>query len=135
MQSSNSTPQVRLPVEGIWTSGVPWVGWAVYADDPLWKLAAHQSSGQQTPTPVAGEAATGKAEEKGQEALSPEMAIPVAERGSGWEGLPLTIVLSESLFVRQFDYVAYREAIQPLLQQKNCADCPPNCPRGISKMP
>ncbi|MEO5348265.1 MAG: hypothetical protein H7836_01255 [Magnetococcus sp. YQC-3] len=138
---ADSSPQVRLPVEGIWTSGVPWVGWAVYADDPLWKLAAQQPSLPQSPTPAvaampaAGEAVPipAQAEERGQEAPLPETSAQGAEQGGGWEGLPLTIVLSESLFVRQFDYAAYREAIQPLLQQKKLRRLPAKLPQGDLK--
>ncbi|MEO5339636.1 MAG: hypothetical protein H7837_03815 [Magnetococcus sp. MYC-9] len=118
---ADNSPQVRLPVEGIWGSGVPWVGWAVYTDDPLWKLANSQAV-----TPAPSVSPEGGATETPPVGREP----PVAH---GWQGLPLTVVLSESLFVRQFDYAAYREAVQPALQQKKLRRLPAKLPQGDLK--
>ncbi|MEO5362890.1 MAG: hypothetical protein H7838_04620 [Magnetococcus sp. DMHC-8] len=145
---ADNSPQIRLPVEGIWTSGVPWVGWAVYTDDPLWKLGNNPSASQGTqalPTPAGSLPAApspGDEKDKEKESASPKREEPerepwsagsdssASDRDSGWEGLPLTVVLSESLFARQFDYAAYREAIQPLLQKKKLRRLPAKLPQG-----
>lgn len=39
---TTNNPRVRLPTNGIWDSKMPWVGWAVYPDDPLWQLGVPQ---------------------------------------------------------------------------------------------
>ena len=99
---AENSPHIRLPVEGAWDSGVSWVGWAVYPNDPLWNL----------------EASKDWKNEKTQ---------------GDWLGLPLTIVLSESLFAKQFDYAAYREAMQPLLRKKKLRRLPAILPQGDMK--
>ncbi|MBF0399782.1 MAG: hypothetical protein HQL90_03335 [Magnetococcales bacterium] len=128
---AENSPQIRLPAEGIWTSGVPWVGWGVYTDDPLWKLGFHAIPGQQSPAPPVTAGAG-----KGEEPTSGE-SLPEEEKAdaaaNGWQGLPLTVILSESLFARQFDYAAYREAIQPILQQKKLRRLPAKLPQGDLK--
>ncbi len=144
---ADNSPQIRLPVEGIWTSGVPWVGWAVYTNDPLWRLGAHQTADQQAkspPVPLSQTASPhGDTRDKDKEILSAPTGerestpsvetMPDVDEGSDWQGLPLSVVLSESLFVRQFDYAAYREAIQPILQKKKLRRLPAKLPQGDLK--
>ncbi|MBF0459808.1 MAG: hypothetical protein HQL87_00280 [Magnetococcales bacterium] len=132
----DNSPQVRLPVEGVWTSGVPWVGWAVYADDPLWNLGANQAQPAASTAAASGESQdkeTTASREEEKEPLSAGDNRDAGEKGEGWQGLPLSIVLSESLFANQFDYAAYREAIQPILQQKKLRRLPAKLPQGELK--
>ncbi|MBF0184061.1 MAG: hypothetical protein HQM06_06710 [Magnetococcales bacterium] len=132
---AESAPHIRLPVEGIWTSGVPWVGWAVYGSDPLWNLT--MSPGEASSAPVASP--TGESQEKEaakgeeRETVATAAGLSAEEKSRGWQGLPLTVVLSESLFAKQFDYNAYREAIQPLLQKKKLRRLPAKPPQGDLK--
>ncbi len=51
----------------------------------------------------------------------------------GWQGLPLSVVLSESLFKKHFNYTAYRAFMQPILRQKKLRRLPPEPPRGDLK--
>ncbi|MBF0096729.1 MAG: hypothetical protein HQM04_09940 [Magnetococcales bacterium] len=134
---AESSPHVRLPVEGIWTSGVPWVGWAVYGTDPLWTLGLNPGGEGSTP-PAGGGTTVGENQDalnKGEERdmVLSGTALSAEEKSQGWQGLPLTVVLSESLFNKQFDYNAYREAIQPMLQKKKLRRLPAKPPQGELK--
>ncbi|MBF0449103.1 MAG: hypothetical protein HQL67_12985 [Magnetococcales bacterium] len=99
---ARSTPNISLPGEDIWDSGTPLLGWAVYPQDPLWQL--EQETGSQRADSMPGE--------------------------TNWQGLPLTIVLSETLFQSQFNYTAYRNRIQPLLIEKKLRRLPNSLPGG-----
>ena len=156
---ASNSPQIRLPVESVWNSGSPWVGWAVYDDDPLWNLV--EFGGEIKPPTslldingimefaaslVDFEAITASVTNFVEE-LSNEMPAvagrgldgggkQVAQRNQGedaWKGLPLTVVLSESLFSKQFDYATYREVMQPVLQQKKLRRLPLTLPKGNLK--
>ena len=98
---ANRTPRIALPAEDIWDSDIPWLGWAIYPQDPLWKLERDDSIPQDT--------------------------MPGENR---WIGLDLTVVLSEALFESQFDYQAYRTMIQPILIEKKLRRLPAKLPNG-----
>ncbi|MBF0358118.1 MAG: hypothetical protein HQL70_05875 [Magnetococcales bacterium] len=97
------TPSITMPGTDIWNSGVPMLGWAVYPQDPLWQLGAE-------PEPEA----------------NPDH-MPGQQR---WIGLPMSVVLSESLFTTQFNYEAYRARIQPILKAKKLRRLPAKLPNG-----
>ncbi|MBF0125911.1 MAG: hypothetical protein HQM02_01755 [Magnetococcales bacterium] len=99
-QIGDSSPKIRLPGSGTWDSGSPWIGWAVYPDDPLWNME-----------------------------LPKEWNEEQSQKSDGWLGLPLTVVLSESLFAEGFNYESYREAIQPILRQKKLRRLPEKPPQ------
>ena len=127
---AENSPQIRLPAESIWASGEPWVGWAVYSEDPLWNLAESHGALKKTTF-----------WEKFQEATASNLhflknqdAAPEPEkRVNHWKGLPLTVILSESLFAKQFDYAVYREIMQPVLQRKKLRRLPARPPQGDLK--
>ncbi|MBF0445966.1 MAG: hypothetical protein HQL68_10290, partial [Magnetococcales bacterium] len=93
-------PTISMANESIWNISVPLLGWAVYPQDPLWQL-----------------------EQKGEDTLP-----DVMPGETSWLGLPLTVVLSETLFQTQFDYVAYREMVQPILKEKKLRRLPAKLP-------
>ncbi len=95
------TPAISMPGDEIWDSGAPWLGWAVYPKDPLWQL-------EKTPDVA-------------------QDSMPGANR---WYGLPLTVVLSESLFEERFNYDSYREVVQPILREKKLRRLPAQLPNG-----
>lgn len=158
-----NSPQIRLPVESIWTSGEPWVGWAVYADDPLWKLVGSHGAttfstfGWSDSTPpaiphAASRDTTGSPPSLPgwRDALEPVTQLlgfgeprvfapprtqqaPPERQENAWQGLPLTIVLSESIFFQQFDYAAYREVMQPVLRKKKLSRLPLTPPQDNLK--
>ncbi|MEO5331612.1 MAG: hypothetical protein H7839_06275 [Magnetococcus sp. YQC-5] len=99
-QLGDSAPKIRLPGSSTWDPGAPWIGWAVYPNDPLWKLELPKDW----------------TEEQNQQA-------------DGWIGLPLTVILSESSFAEKFNYEAYREAVQPILRQKKLRRLPEKPPQ------
>ena len=156
---AQNSPQIRLPVESVWSSGAPWVGWAVYADDPLWNLV--EFGGEIKPatslldftgtlesinswldlrsvvmslSELVGlrTAAQAKTTYTGTHNAEKTSANITANRDE-WQGLPLTIVLSESLFAKQFDYATYREVMQPELQKRKLRRLPMTLPNGILK--
>ena len=53
--------------------------------------------------------------------------------GDTWQGLPLSVVLSESLFAKHFNYAAYRTFMQPILREKKLRRLPPEPPHGDLK--
>ena len=160
---AENSPQIRLPAESVWSSGAPWVGWAVYEEDPLWNLvefgsdlkpagslldwggmvndvrAVLEPGGLLAPLGAfLGFSSDGSASTDDKHATSQTgtaykgapHANPSAERVPGWQGLPLTVVLSETLFRKQFDYAAYRETIQPLLHERKLRRLPLSLPKG-----
>ncbi|MBF0195608.1 MAG: hypothetical protein HQL71_13685 [Magnetococcales bacterium] len=96
------TPTISMASDTMWNVGVPLLGWAVYPDDPLWQL-----------------------EQKGTDVLPDVMPGEM-----NWIGLPMTVVLSETLFQTQFDYNAYRDMIQPILKEKKLRRLPAKLPNG-----
>lgn len=149
-----NSPQVRLPAESVWASGAPWVGWAVYAKDPLWSLAEFRGEvkpatslfdfqGMMTSITSsidfrgAMESVTtlvGLSDATRIEKPKPQQDKEQKKKGKdAWQGLPLTVVLSESLFSQQFDYTAYREVMQPVLQRKKLRRLPITLPQGELK--
>ncbi|MBF0143540.1 MAG: hypothetical protein HQL57_07180 [Magnetococcales bacterium] len=84
-----SRPRVLLPDDNIWKAGPPFVGWAVYSKDPLWQL--------ETPT---------------------DWQDDSWKTPDEWLGLPLTVVLSESLFRSQFNYPLYRDSLRQALKER-----------------
>ncbi|MBF0109995.1 MAG: hypothetical protein HQL76_12545 [Magnetococcales bacterium] len=97
---ATNSPQISLPGNSAWDGTVPLIGWAVYPNDPLWNLD------QEFPT------------------RPPETAQTARE----WRDLPLTLVLNEALFTAQFDYGAYREEVQPLLEERKLRRLPEKRP-------
>ncbi|MBF0369212.1 MAG: ABC transporter permease [Magnetococcales bacterium] len=93
-------PGIRLPGVASWKRDAPFIGWAVYPNNPLWQL--------QTP-----------------EGWHPGVEGATDE----WLGLPLTIVLSETLFVERFNYDAYRESVSEGLRKRKRPP-PPMRPPG-----
>ncbi|MBF0144881.1 MAG: hypothetical protein HQL84_01145 [Magnetococcales bacterium] len=96
---ANNTPQISLPGNSVWDSSIPFIGWAVYPNDPLWNL--DEDFPQRLPE---GKSTTPATRE--------------------WYDLPLTVVLNESLFATQFDYAAYKEEVQPLLEARKLRRLP-----------
>ncbi|MBF0438528.1 MAG: hypothetical protein HQL93_05335 [Magnetococcales bacterium] len=103
-QLGDSSPKIRLPGSATWDPGSPWIGWGVYPNDPLWNM--------ETPKNWTEDSQGGDT------------------RTNDWMGLPLTVVLSESLFAEGFNYEAYREAVQPILRQKKLRRLPEKPPEG-----
>lgn len=93
---ANTSPQISLPGNAVWDTSVPLVGWAVYPDDPLWNLDANPPQREPKAGPVSKE----------------------------WYDLPLNLVLNESLFASQFDYSAYKDEVQPLLEERKLRRLP-----------
>ncbi|MBF0421558.1 MAG: hypothetical protein HQL73_01045 [Magnetococcales bacterium] len=93
---ANNSPQITLPGHSAWDPSVPFLGWAVYPDDPLWNL-------DQEPY---------------------RSGVRNANGPKGWYDLPLTLVLNESLFASQFDYSAYKEEVQPILEERKLRRLP-----------
>ena len=159
---AQNSPQIRLPAESIWGSGEPWVGWAVYANDPLWNLVGSQAATASStslfgffgvtasPNPTPNWTASFPTLSGIRDILAPVTPFfggevkpsprkvetkpaPTVAKENEWQGLPLSIVLSESLFSKQFDYAAYREMMQPLLRQKKLSRLPATLPQGDLK--
>ncbi|MEO5378534.1 MAG: ABC transporter permease [Magnetococcus sp. DMHC-6] len=82
-------PEITLPGSSSWKNSIPFVGWAVYQSDPLWRLD----------TPIDWNEESWKTSEE-------------------WLGLPLTIVLNEALFQSNFNFDSYLEAITPILRKQ-----------------
>ncbi|MBF0159493.1 MAG: ABC transporter permease [Magnetococcales bacterium] len=47
----NNSPTIRLPHSGAWSRTLPFGGWAVYEDHPLWRMALNRTT---TPAPWLG---------------------------------------------------------------------------------
>ena len=90
---ANSRPRIKLPTNKIWSEKTPWVGWAVYADSPMWSVGL-------------------------------DSGASIKKTDDYWLGLPLTIVLSDSLFAKNFDYPAYLEQVRPVLLEKKLRPLP-----------
>ncbi|MBF0622187.1 MAG: hypothetical protein HQL54_09710 [Magnetococcales bacterium] len=126
---ANNSPRVQMPNSSVWKSSPPFVGWAVYPDDPLWQLG---KSGMKANieddlpwwrTPPFDKAANiifGK----NLPTLQSKHQGTVEEKPE-WLGLPLEIILSENLFAEQFDYGAYRESLEPFLSKEEFNKLPP----------
>ncbi|MBF0270498.1 MAG: hypothetical protein HQL98_00290 [Magnetococcales bacterium] len=99
-QVGDASPKIRLPGASSWDPGSPWIGWAVYPNDPLWNLE-----------------------------IPKDWVEDQNQMADGWMGLPLTVVLSESQFAEGFNYEAYREAVQPILVQKKLRRLPEKPPQ------
>ncbi|MBF0295504.1 MAG: hypothetical protein HQL96_09970, partial [Magnetococcales bacterium] len=98
-QVGDASPRIRMPGATTWDSGTPWIGWAVYPKDPLWNLE-----------------------------LPKDWTEEGDQKNDGWLGLPLTVVLSESVFAEGFNYESYKEAVQPILRQKKLRRLPDQPP-------
>ncbi|MBF0424730.1 MAG: hypothetical protein HQL66_02795 [Magnetococcales bacterium] len=90
-QLDKSSPGVQLPGQQVWKGTAPFAGWAIYPQDPLWRLAASGSA---------------------------RLGISYEDEQSPWLGLPLEVVLSQAQFHRHFDYAAYREAVGSFLAER-----------------
>ncbi|MBF0136612.1 MAG: hypothetical protein H7833_08440 [Magnetococcus sp. DMHC-1] len=87
----DTQPGVHLPTPQSWKGSVPFAGWAVYPNDPLWKLATSGTT---------------------------RLGIPSTDESYPWLGLPLEVVLNTAQFRRHFDYTAYRDAVNPVLTEQ-----------------
>ncbi|MBF0154011.1 MAG: hypothetical protein HQL64_09760 [Magnetococcales bacterium] len=87
----DNQPAIHLPTPQSWKGTTPFAGWAVYPNDPLWKLATADAT---------------------------RLGISYEDERSPWLGLPLEVVLSTARFRRHFDYAAYREAVAPFLAEQ-----------------
>ncbi|HIJ85419.1 MAG: hypothetical protein HW380_1417 [Magnetococcales bacterium] len=102
---ANNSPQISLPGSTVWDTNVPLVGWAVYPNDPLWNL------------------------DQGFPQRHPDKARSAKE----WYDLPLTVVVNGSLFDAHFDYTAYKDEVQPLLEERKLRRLPDKLADGQLK--
>ncbi|MEO5366137.1 MAG: hypothetical protein H7831_07235 [Magnetococcus sp. WYHC-3] len=121
---SDSDPYVQLPVSGVWGETLPFSAWAVYPTDPLWRLGTRGAGGPYRYTSTWEQFRASLAGMLGWQwseraETQPAGGMPVAaESGAGatpWVGLPLDVVLSESVFLRHLDYARYRQGLKELI--------------------
>ncbi|MBF0186520.1 MAG: ABC transporter permease [Magnetococcales bacterium] len=125
---ADNSPRIQLPGASIWGSAPPFVGWAVYPDDPLWKLKdgeAHHTSSSLWDSWHTVRSLLDRydlSQHLGLDPL-PDRTADHHTRGN-WLDMPLTLVANESLFASQFNYAAYRESLEPLLTAEQFARLP-----------